>query len=158
MAEGPALVLQPVAPEERREFGERLAEYWADLGVIPPSAWHRRYLARLWEEDGQGRHAWWGMAGTRRLGFAVLRLDADWVEPERRVGYVAEFSIFAPWRRLGHGGRLFAAVRAWFLVQGCSGIELDVLPTNLRAQAFWSAQGFRPAYQHLRLDGGGMRL
>jgi len=138
-------------PADDPEFSARLMEYWWDLGVVPPQDWHARYLRRLGEEQGRGRHTLWGTAAAGRVGFAVLRLDADFVDPERRLGYIAEFSVFPRWRRQGWGRQQFTAVRGWFAARGCRDLELDVLPSNARAQAFWSALGFLPAYQHLRL-------
>lgn len=129
-----------------------LHDYWRDLGVVPPPQWHQRYVARLAEEQGRTRHTFWGMAGDTRIGFTILRIDPDWVQPERLVGYVAEFAVFPEFRRQGWGARLFEAACAWLRARRCADVELDVLPTNVRAQAFWQAQGCRLAYHRLRLD------
>ncbi len=142
--------LRPVSILSDPEFGDRLHQYWRDLGVVPPAAWHARYLARLAQEQGQGRHTFWGCAGPARVGFCVLRLDTDWVYPQRRIGYVAEFCVLPEYRRQGWGRRLFAAPERWLSEQGCQDVELDVLPTNGRAIAFWAALGFRVAYHHMR--------
>jgi ribosomal protein S18 acetylase RimI-like enzyme len=145
--------LVPLSEADMPELGARLWEYWADLGVVPPSTWHERYVRRLAEEQGKSRHTFWGLGAGERVGLTVLRLDPDWVQPERVVGYVAEFTVFRPFRRQGWGRRLFGAAREWFRAQGCSDLELDVLPTNIRAQAFWTAEGFRLAYHRLRRHG-----
>ena len=132
------------------EFAARLGEYWRDLGVVPPAAWHARYLARLAQEQGRGRHAFWGVGAGQHVGFCVLRVDEDWVYPERRVGYVAEFAVLPEWRRRGWGRRMYAAAELWLARQGCHDVELDVLPANTRAAAFWASLGFGVAYQHMR--------
>jgi ribosomal protein S18 acetylase RimI-like enzyme len=145
-----AVRLEPVQLPGDVEFDRRLQQYWRDLGVAPPASWHARYLARLAEEQGHGRHAFWGLGPSGRVGFVVLRLDRDWVQPERSIGYIAEFNVFPELRRRGWGRRLYRAAEAWLLARGCREIELDVLPTNARAQAFWTALGFRLAYHHFR--------
>jgi GNAT superfamily N-acetyltransferase len=150
---GETVRLVRCVPADAPELGARLWDYWADLGVMPPASWHQRYVERLIEEQGRSRHTFWGQGGGERVGLTVLRLDPDWVQPERLVGYVAEFTVFRPFRRQGWGRRLFRAAGEWFRAQGCGDLELDVLPTNVRAQAFWAAEGFRLAYHRLRLHG-----
>ncbi len=132
------------------EFDARLRAYWRDLGAVPTPAWHARYTARLREEEGRTRYTFWGVEGGRRIGLVMLRLDADWVYPEHRAGYIAEFTVFAPWRRRGFGRRLFLLAQAWFRERGCSQIELDVLPNNRAGMAFWRSLGFALMYHRLR--------
>ncbi len=140
--------------EDRPVLSEHLAEYWRDLGARPDPEWHRAYLERLEQEDGRGRNAFWGQQGTSRVGLVVLRLDRDWVRPELRIGYVAEFTVFRPWRRRGLGRQMFAAAAQWLRGHDCALIELDVLATNATGMAFWRAMGFATAYHHLRLESG----
>ncbi len=143
------LVLVP-ADARDPELSTRLFAYWHDLGVVPDPAWHARYMRRLEEEEGRGRHTFWGEVGGQRVGLVILRLDRDWLDPSRRIGYVVEFTIFAPWRRRGHGRILFARAKEFLAREGCSHVELDVLPHNRSAMAFWRAQGCGLAYHHLR--------
>ncbi len=152
MAALPWVELRPVRWEPEDGFSERLRAYWRDLRVEPSERWHRRYLERLAAEEGRERFTFWGYGGDRRIGFVVLRIEADWVEQERRIGYVAEFTIFSEFRRQGWGRAQFAAAAAWLLARGCRDVELDVLSTNQRGLAFWQSLGFHPAYQHLRWD------
>lgn len=132
-------------------FAERLWEYWRDLGVVPPASWHAHFVERWRQEEGRSRHTFWGELGGRRIGFVMVRLDSDWLYPERLTGYIAEFTVFAPWRRRGLGGRLFSLTRAWLRERGCGDIELDVLPGNRAGQAFWRSVGFALVFQHLRV-------
>ncbi len=133
------------------EFGARLATYWRDLGVEPPPAWHLQYLRRLSAENGRSRYAFWGESAGARVGLAILRLEADWMWPERRVGHIAEFTVFQPWRRRGVGRVLARACRDWLRAQGCGAVELDVLPGNVRAHAFWQAIGGEAICVRMRL-------
>jgi ribosomal protein S18 acetylase RimI-like enzyme len=146
----PWVELRPVRWDREDGLSEHLRAYWRDLGVEPSERWHRRYLSRLREEEGKSRFTFWGYAGDQRVGLVVLRIDHDWVDPDRRVGYVAEFMIFSDFRRRGWGRGLFAAAGAWLVTRGCKDLELDVLPTNGPAMAFWKALGFQPAYHHMR--------
>ena len=147
---GHAWALAPIRVGEDDDFSARLWNYWRDLGAEPSPVWHARYLARLAADAGRGRHPLWGLRGEERFGFVVLRLDADWLLPERRIGYVAEFCVFPPWRRRGCGRRLFELSRRWLADRGSTGVELDVLPDNRVALAFWQRLGFTLAYHHLR--------
>ncbi len=133
------------------EFGTRLAAYWRDLGVEPPAAWHLQYMRRLLVENGRSRHAFWGECAGARVGLAILRLEEDWMWPARRVGHIAEFTVFQPWRRQGLGRAMAWACCDWLRAQGCASIELDVLPGNVRAHAFWTAVGGEAICVRMRL-------
>lgn len=150
MLEGGSLRLVPVRLDQDLEFSDRLQEYWRDLGASPAAAWHARYLARLAEEEGRTRHTFWGQEGAAHVGFVMLRLDADWMFPQRQIGYIAEFTVFSPWRRRGYGRRLFELARNWLAERGCEQVELDVLPANRAGLAFWRDIGFSVAYHHMR--------
>lgn len=149
-AEGPGITLEPVRVGRDAEFEARLRDYWRDLGAGPAPTWHEPYVARLCAEEGRSRHTLWALEGGRRVGFVMFRLDEDWMFPQRRIGYIAEFTVFAPWRRRGVGRRLFASAQAWLAERGCAQIELDVLPDNGPALAFWGSLGFSLAYHHMR--------
>lgn len=150
MPDDEGMRLEPVRVGRDAEFDTRLREYWRDLGAGPAPAWHARYMSRLSEEEGRTRYTLWGVEGGRRVGFVMFRLDPDWMFPQRRIGYIAEFTVFAPWRRRGLGRRLFGRAQAWLADRGCTQIELDVLPDNGPAMAFWQSLGFGLAYHHLR--------
>lgn len=148
-AEEPELRLEPADPADP-ELSARLQAYWHDLGATPPAPWHRHYMRRLGEEEGRSRHTFWGCWGPQRVGLVMLRLDPDWLEPDRRVGYIVEFTVFAPWRRRGCGRALFARACDFLASRGCAHVELDVLPHNHVALAFWRSLGFHLVYHHLR--------
>jgi len=144
------MALVPVRVGTDPDFAARLQQYWRDLGAAPAPAWHARYLSRLSEEEGHTRHTFWGERAGARVGFVMLRLDNDWMLPARRIGYIAEFTVFAPWRRRGCGRTLFDLAAAWLSERGCAQVELDVLPANQPALAFWRDLGFAVAYHHMR--------
>lgn len=148
----PWVELRPVRWDADDGVSDCLWAYWRDLGVRPPERWHRRYLERLAAEDGRERFTFWGHGADRRIGLVVLRIEPDWVERERRIGYICEFTVLPAFRRQGWGRAQFAAAAAWLLARGCASIELDVLVGNGRGRAFWLACGCRPAYEHLRWD------
>jgi len=144
----PRVALEPLLPEDP-EFARRLLRYWMELGARPDPRWAEQYVRRL-AAHGPERLNFWGLWQSRRVGFALLRLDTDWVYPERRTGYVAEFTVFPEFRRRGLGTALFASVRERFRQEGCMTIELDVLPTNGVGMLFWRKQGLVLAYHRLR--------
>ena len=143
------LTLEPVDVEDP-ELSRRLFAYWKDLGVVPHPAWHAHYLARLCEDEGRVRHTFWGRTGADLVGLVMVRIDRDWLDPERLVGYIVEFTVFAPWRRRGCGRALYARARDYLVARGCSHVELDVLPHNHTAMAFWHSLGFQVVYHHMR--------
>jgi ribosomal protein S18 acetylase RimI-like enzyme len=132
------------------ELSQRFEAYWHDLGVVPLPSWHRRYMERLREDEGRDRHTFWGQLGSERVGLVQVRLQPDWLFPERRIGYIVEFTVFAPWRRRGLGRALYRLAREYLERQGCAYVELDVLPHNRVAMAFWRSLGFEVVYHHLR--------
>lgn len=131
------------------EFLSSLASYWYELGGRPSREWSERYVARARELEGSERYTFWGVAGGRRVGFAILRTEHDWLFPEHTVGYVAEFTILRPLRRKGHGRALWQSCASYLRSMGCVRIELDVLPTNGGAMLFWRKQGFALSCHHM---------
>lgn len=132
------------------ELSERLWNYWRDLGADPAPEWHQRYLRRLAEQDGHDRYTFWGQVGHQRVGLVIVRTEPDWLAPERRIGYIVEFTVFRPWRLQGFGRALYRRAREYLAAQGCAWVELDVLPANQTGMAFWRAMGFQIAYHHMR--------
>ncbi len=131
-------------------FRRHLLAYWAELGAKPDAAWTNHYLSRINALEGNGRWSFWGVSDQGQVGFALLRTEADWLFPERRGGYIAEFTVFPGHRRQGIGRALYRRVEEYLRGQGCLNIELDVLPTNGVGMLFWRKQGFDLAHHRMR--------
>jgi ribosomal protein S18 acetylase RimI-like enzyme len=148
----PGIRLDPVRAGDE-EFRRRMAEYWGELGVDPAPLWAARYFRRIFAEQGKTRFTYWALADGERFGFCMVRLDPDGLLPERLVGYIAEFYVFPSHRRRGLGRALAHLLVRWLRERGAHSVELDVLPSNVRAQRFWESVGFVITYHHYRLGG-----
>jgi aminoglycoside 6'-N-acetyltransferase I len=146
----PEVDLQPLQAGDA-EFHRTMWRYWRELGVDPNPVWASRYLARIDAEQGADRFTFWASTGGERCGFAMVRLQPDWLIPERTVGYIAEFYVAPTFRRRGVGRVLAERMITFARNRGAEDIELDVLPTNRRGMQFWQAVGFSLSHHHLRL-------
>jgi ribosomal protein S18 acetylase RimI-like enzyme len=144
------LSLESLQPGDA-EFRRTMWRYWGELGVQPNPEWAARYLQRIDAEQGLERFTFWAALDGQRCGFGMVRLQTDWLLPERRIGYIAEFYVFPAFRRRGVGRRLAARLIALARERGAEDVELDVLPTNRRGLAFWQSLGFSLSHYHLRL-------
>ncbi len=147
----PELTLESLEPGDE-EFRRTMWRYWRELGVDPNPVWATRYLGRIDEEQGVDRFTFWASTGGERCGFAMVRLQPDWLLPERIVGYIAEFYVIPTHRRRGVGRVLADRMVAFARGRGADDVELDVLPTNRRGMQFWQAVGFTLSHHHMRLD------
>jgi ribosomal protein S18 acetylase RimI-like enzyme len=146
----PEIQLQPLQPGDE-EFRQTMWRYWRELGVNPNPVWAARYLARIDAEQGTERFTFWAVAGGERCGFAMVRMQPDWLLPERTVAYIAEFYVFPAFRRRGIGRLLAGRMIEFARSRGAEDVELDVLPTNRRGLQFWQAVGFSLSHHHLRM-------
>ncbi|HVB10745.1 MAG TPA: GNAT family N-acetyltransferase [Bacillota bacterium] len=146
----PELQLTPLQPGDD-EFRQTMWRYWRELGVDPNPLWAARYIARIDSEQGSDRFTFWCSTGAERCGFAMVRMQPDWLLPERTIGYIAEFYVFAAFRRKGVGRVMAERMIQFARDRGAEDVELDVLPTNRRGMQFWQALGFALSHHHMRL-------
>jgi ribosomal protein S18 acetylase RimI-like enzyme len=80
--------------------------------------------------------------GTVRVGPAHLGA--------KRSGAITHIHVDAALRGTGLGRVLFTAVEDWFRTREVVDLELEVLPGNTGAQAFWERLGFRADHMVMR--------
>lgn len=73
---------------------------------------------------------------ARRSAFRML-------EPSR-TGYIADIYVVPGYRRKGVGRMLVEESMKWFVLQGISAVELNVLADNESGKQFWESLGFKP--------------
>ena len=61
------------------------------------------------------------------------------IEIRGQTGDVLDISIKLPWKRQGHGKRLYQIIEEFCKEQGCT--EIQTMPSG-EGQAFWPALGF----------------
>jgi len=69
-------------------------------------------------------------------------------------GYVADVCVREGWRGRGIGRQLYERLRAWFLANGITAIEVQVVRANPASQAFWRKMGYSEFLRTLRADMG----
>ncbi len=69
-------------------------------------------------------------------------------------GYVADVCVRDGWRGRGIGRQLYERLRAWFLANGITAIEVQVVRANPASQAFWRKMGYSEFLRTLRTDMG----
>ena len=67
-------------------------------------------------------------------------------------GYVADLCVKEGFRGKGIGRQLYQNLRAWFVGQGISAIEVQVVRANPASQAFWRKMGYDDFLRTLRCD------
>ena len=67
-------------------------------------------------------------------------------------GYVADICVQTGQRGRGLGRQLYERLRAWFLAQGLTAIEVQVVRANPASQAFWRKMGYHDFLRTLRVD------
>ncbi len=69
-------------------------------------------------------------------------------------GYVADVCVREGFRGQGTGRQLFERLRAWFVGQGLTAIEVQVVRANPASQAFWRKMGCGEFLRTLRREIG----
>ena len=69
-------------------------------------------------------------------------------------GYVADVCVRDGWRGRGIGRQLYERLRAWFLANGITAVEVQVVRANPASQAFWRKMGYSEFLRTLRVDMG----
>jgi ribosomal protein S18 acetylase RimI-like enzyme len=92
-------------------------------------------------------------AGDRLVGqiIGAMNTPLPVFEPGP-YAFVTDIVVDPAARRQGVGRRLFAALKAWFVAQGATHIELQVAHANPAAQAFWRDIGCSDYMDHMWYD------
>lgn len=68
-------------------------------------------------------------------------------------GYIADICVHGDVRGQGIGRSLHGWLRAWFVAQGITAVELQVVRANPASQAFWRKMGYNDFLRTLRCEG-----
>lgn len=68
-------------------------------------------------------------------------------------GYIADICVHGDARGQGIGRSLHGWLRAWFVAQGITAVELQVVRANPASQAFWRKMGYNDFLRTLRSEG-----
>lgn len=109
------------------------ASYWIGRAMVPPS---RRHQLLVWGRPG------------RVFGYVDTGAASD------DVGEVFELYVDPVVQGLGGGARLLDAASGALAAAGFTRLELSVVATNPRAQAFYRHQGWAPTGQVVHVDLG----
>jgi ribosomal-protein-alanine N-acetyltransferase len=66
---------------------------------------------------------------------------------EEIYGHICNLAVTGSWRRSGIGRDLVRRLENQFLVEGASGVQLEVRLSNLPAQKFYRTIGYREVFQ-----------
>ena len=67
-------------------------------------------------------------------------------------GYIADICVQSDARGQGIGRSLHGWLRAWFVAQGITAVELQVVRANPASQAFWRKMGYNDFLRTLRSE------
>jgi ribosomal protein S18 acetylase RimI-like enzyme len=68
-------------------------------------------------------------------------------------GYIADICVNSAARGQGIGRSLHGWLRAWFVAQGITAVEVQVVRANPASQAFWRKMGYQDFLRTLRSEG-----
>ena len=68
-------------------------------------------------------------------------------------GYIADICVQSDARGQGIGRSLHGWLKAWFVAQGITAVELQVVRANPASQAFWRKMGYNDFLRTLRSEG-----
>ena len=68
-------------------------------------------------------------------------------------GYIADICVHSAARGQGIGRSLHGWLRAWFVAQGITAVEVQVVRANPASQAFWRKMGYHDFLRTLRSEG-----
>lgn len=137
------VVVRPVAAGEVEEFLDWFERYRAEhepFGDYPDPFSRAEYRRALLEPAG--RHFWWADLNGEHVGFGVFIIGPHWYRHDVTDAYIDDFYVASAARRGGVGTAVARAMLEECRRRGAHQVELQVLPRNPRAQAFWRSLGF----------------
>ena len=134
------LTVTPVAAEDRATVEQLYCAMYAFLGEpVPPADWLQNVLSQAL--CGQ-RHLWLARLGAEAVGFVDFKLFGYHPGSASKFCRIFDLFVAASAQRRGHGRELARRVLAAAAAKGADSVELNVLPQNQAAQAFWQSVGF----------------
>jgi ribosomal protein S18 acetylase RimI-like enzyme len=124
------------------------ASYWIGRAMVPPS---RRHHLLVWGRPG--RVFGYVDTGPAHLGDVASAPDGLAADD---VGEVFELYVDPAVQGAGGGVRLLDAARSALVDAGFRRLELSVVATNDRAQAFYRRQGWEPTGRVVHVDLGSL--
>ncbi len=95
-----------------------------------------------------------GMETAQVIGYVLGQILRRPTLENGDCGYVADLCVRDGHRGQGIGRQLFERLRAWFVGQGMTAIEVQVVRANPAAQAFWRKMGCGEFLRTLRSEIG----
>ncbi len=129
-------------PILRRLMNEYLLE--SDPSCDPAEIWDDHYYVACLASEA---------AGTLKvllaeedgcpIGFAILRIEAQWYRPRLLVGHFEEVYVRAEYRCRGIASHMIASGMQWLRRRGAQTLSASVVEDNPRALTFWRNRGFQ---------------
>ena len=134
------VLVERAAPPDRPDVERLIAAYHASEGVKP------RPERIAWAVDQILRNRFPGVLLVAREKRAVIGVALAVYEPSAELGRVLvinDFFVDPATRRKGVGRALAAKLMEEAKAMHVDQIDLEILPTNAAAAAFWKTMGFR---------------
>jgi ribosomal protein S18 acetylase RimI-like enzyme len=148
-----SVTVRPVADDEVEVFLDWFERYWAEheqFGIYPDPFARDQY--RLAMQNPAGRRFWWAELDGERVGFGVFIVGPHWYRQDVKDAYIDELDVLPTARRSGVGRAVARAMLEEIHGLGVRRVELQVLPHNERAKAFWQSVGFGLESLRMALD------
>lgn len=147
--------VRSVSVDDFDQFLDWFERYWAEhepFGDYADPFAREQY--RLAMQNPAGRRFWWAELDGERVGFGVFIIGPHWYRQDITDAYIDDFYVEPAARRSGVGRAVAQAMLAECSRLGVHRVELQVLPRNTRAQAFWQSLGFGLESLRMALDAG----
>jgi len=153
------ILIRPARPEDLptiiglwRELQDINAAFDPRLMLNDESAdWFIRYLGEQLENASSAilvaEHE------TRVVGYTFGQIMRRPTLASGDCGYIADICVGSQWRGRGIGRSLHGWLRAWFIAQGITATEVQVVRANPASQAFWRKMGYGDFLRTLRSEG-----
>lgn len=131
--------VERAAPRDRSDVERLIAAYHASEGIVP----HPERIA--WAVDGRLRNSSPGVLLVAREREAVVGVALAVYAPSAELGrvlVVQDFFVDPSARRRGVGRALATRLLDEAKAMGIDRIDLEILPGNEAAAAFWTSLGF----------------
>lgn len=96
-----------------------------------------------WVLETCGEHFFVAYYRQQVVGFIAGALEDT---GEERYGHICNFAVTGAYRRMGFGRQLVARAEHQFVLEGASGVQLEVRVSNLSAQRFYQKNGYQDVF------------
>lgn len=137
---------------DERDIIERL--YKAYLNELHPerSQLPLEWIANVYNQAlAQQRYLWLALINEEIIGFVDFKIMPCFPGSEEKYALIFDFYIMSSHRRCSYGSQLANKVLEEIKQQKVDSIELNVLPGNQNAMAFWQSLGFNLRHYTLEM-------